>query len=378
MSDPIGKTVNVACQITSPGRGAIATVWVHGPDAVAAVDQFFRAQSGRKLRDTPVERVVYGTWRHAVGPEDVVVVRLNDESVEVHSHGGSVAPRSILDNLAGCGFGEIGQTDVLRRIHGNPWQASAVESAETALTLSAANRLLLNADGRLARAVEELAEMIADPLRDEESAERLSSLRATFGFGQRLIHGWHIAIAGRPNVGKSSLINRLVGFSRSIVFDQPGTTRDVVEQCTAVAGWPVKLCDTAGLREHGDPIEQVGIASAKLAIEQADLTIWVSDLSQPWTAEDQQAIDAIGNLLLVHNKSDLPRAPGARPEGLIVSLINDPSIETVLRAIELRLFATLPSKESPFLVQPWQTEVLAKVQHLLSVGERASALQLLS
>ncbi len=404
MTDQAIDATNVACQLTAQGRGAIATVWVRGPSATEIVDRYFQANSGRSLVLTPIQRVVYGVWRHDQGPEDVVVVRPDSQSVEIHSHGGSLASRLILRALSSAGALEVAPDHARQIIHGNPWQAAAVEAAQQALTLQAANRLLLNSDGRLVRAIDELRAMLDSDSPSNELLPRLYALRNTFDFGSRLIHGWNIAIAGSPNVGKSSLINRLVGFSRSIVFDEPGTTRDVVRQVTAIAGWPVHVCDTAGLRPMGDAIERLGIESARLAIQSADLTVWVSDLSQPWSSEDRAATDSTSKLLLIHNKSDFvdievpsppPRGRGlgeggivrserrsalvdnSRPPGLIVSMLKDPNIESILQAIEQRLFGDMPSEDVPFLVHNWQAEVLDKVVRCLTRGERAAARRLL-
>ncbi len=356
----------VAALLTAPGRGAVATIWLHGPNAIEVVDQFFRARSGRPLCNAPLHRIVYGHWQHEQGSEDVVVVRTDDSSVEIHSHGGTIAPQLVLAAICKVGVTQVTSQRALQLQHTNPWQAAAIAAASQALTLRAADRLLANADGRLVCAVTEVCAMIGDQSQLATARKRLTELADSYAFGSRLVSGWQIAIAGRPNVGKSSLINRLLGYERSIVFDQPGTTRDVLFETTAIAGWPIRICDTAGLRLAEGEIERIGVARAKEAIDSADLTIWVSDLSQPWTEIDQQSLDTIPNVLHVCNKSDLSAAPDARPQGLRVSLLCDPNVDAVLAAIEERLFLNLPPA-APILVQPWQLQtVLAALDRLAS------------
>jgi tRNA modification GTPase len=367
----------VASQLTAVGRGAISTVWVHGPRALEVVDRFFQAASRQRLPDTPVARVSYGAWRHEHGSEDVVVVRLDFDTLEIHTHGGWLAPRSVLHALCEAGVREVDQETVLQQTRSNPWQAAALAATQQALTLSAANCLIVNAERLLVGEIDELAALASDPYADQETVRRLEQLRDSYAYGARLIGGWSIAIAGRPNVGKSSLINRLVGFSRSIVFDQPGTTRDLIHQVTAIGGWPVQLSDTAGVRATSDFVEQMGVQSAERAARAADLTIWISDLSQPWSNEDQTAIDALPNVLLVHNKSDLVRAEGLRPPGINVSLVRDPSVDTILAAVAKRLFSEMPAEGRPFLVREWQMEAVVAAAAQLKRGNRAAAVEML-
>ena len=114
-----------------------------------------------------------------------------------------------------------------------------------------------------------------------------------------------MVLAGRPNVGKSSLMNALAGHGRSIVHHAPGTTRDAVTLTTAIDGWPVELCDTAGLRPAGDALESAGIERAQERLARADLVVLVCDQSMPWSAEDQALLDQWPEAVLVHNKCDL-------------------------------------------------------------------------
>ena len=178
--------------------------------------------------------------------------------------------------------------------------------------------------------------------------------------GLHLTQPWKVVLAGRPNVGKSSLINALVGFRRSIVWAEPGTTRDVVTAATALAGWPVELADTAGLRPAQGDIEAEGIARARCQIEAADLVLLVSDLSAGWTADDDgllagfsrstagQASSGTQRILLVHNKLDVPAAANSsRPAGVAVSALTGQGLDELAREIVRQLVPQLPPHGTP-------------------------------
>src|SRR5262249_26206167 len=133
----------------------------------------------------------------------------------------------------------------------------------------------------------------------------LDKLLALAPVGLHLAQPWRLVVAGPPNVGKSSLVNALVGFERAIVFDQPGTTRDVVTALTAFSGLPVELCDTAGLRNTDDSLEAAGVARAQEQAAAADLVLLVLDVSQPWMADQRELVDTWPRAIVVLNKADL-------------------------------------------------------------------------
>ena len=158
-----------------------------------------------------------------------------------------------------------------------------------------------------------------DPFRMEELSDNLSAqegaLRALLGTcrrGQMLTQGISCAIVGRPNAGKSSLLNALAGYERAIVTDIPGTTRDTIDVSAQIGGLPFRFIDTAGLRDSDDPIEQMGVERSRSAMEGADLIMMVCDGSEALTVEDAALLEqalSITDTLLVWNKSDLPSAP---------------------------------------------------------------------
>ena len=139
--------------------------------------------------------------------------------------------------------------------------------------------------------------------------DELSRIAASFSFGRYVKEGFDLAIVGRPNVGKSSVFNRLVGFERAIVTEVPGTTRDALYESSSIQGVPVRLIDTAGIRETSDRVETIGITRTRTAIADADMTLVVLDGSEPLSAQDVKLLDQIGlqGRIILLNKSDLPR-----------------------------------------------------------------------
>src|SRR5207249_2968185 len=170
-----------------------------------------------------------------------------------------------------------------------------------------------------------------DPI--EEGVERLA---ASFAYGQMVHEGITLAIVGRPNVGKSSLFNRLLEQDRAIVTDIPGTTRDLVSEVAAINGIPVKLVDTAGIRQGEGLVETLGIERSFQAMADADLTLVVIDRSAPLDAQDQDLIDRAqsqGRTLIAANKSDLPPRATLPETCVPVSALTGAGIENLRAAI---------------------------------------------
>ncbi len=169
-------------------------------------------------------------------------------------------------------------------------------------------------------------------------------------------------MAGRPNVGKSSLINAIAGYHRAIVHSTPGTTRDVVGLQTAMEGWPVEIYDTAGLRETGEPIERAGVNLAQQKIVAADLVVLVFDNSLPWSGQDQALVESHPAALLLYNKSDLPRASESRPAGMEVSATHAAGIDELCREIAGRL---VPHPPLPGAAVPFELEQIERIEAYL-------------
>lgn len=291
--------------LTPPGRAAVAVIGLWGDDVVHLIDQVFTSTTGKSLVDlstqrAPEKQIFYGRWL-ATG-EDVVVTQCDDRW-EIHCHGGSFAPQKVLDSLFQSGNVElVSSPSAARRIFKTCWKAEIQTLLSQSSTDRAAQwllRMLQLADTFAERL---RAELIADTARFELTLTQMLELAE---FGLHLTIPRSVVFCGQPNVGKSSLINALIGFERSIVHQQPGTTRDVVTSLSAIDGWPVEFKDTAGLRDTTNLIEQTGIERARQVIETADLVIAVFDVSDKWHATSDQQIRDLRPQIVVGNKVDL-------------------------------------------------------------------------
>lgn len=351
-----------ASLLTPPGRGAVAVVALAGAGASAIVRKHFTAPSGA----TPafeLNRIRFGRWRSQLGTsaepgEELVVCRRGDEQFEIHCHGGDAAPAAILHALqcAGC-------TIV-------PWQAWHDDAdpiaAEVRVALAAARTtriasLLLDQTEALRRAFDRVRQLIEHGHRGS-ARELVDRLLARAEFGRHLTEPFHVVLTGRPNVGKSSLLNALLGYRRAIVFDQPGTTRDVVTAATVVDGWPIELSDTAGLRETGDELESAGVDAARRRLVEADLVLTVFDLTESWTAEDAAILAAHPGAVTVLNKADAAEAlDPSRPGGLRTSATTGGGIEELLATIGARL---VPNPPTPGEAVPFTTRQVDELKRL--------------
>jgi tRNA modification GTPase len=360
-------------QLTAPGRGAVSTLLVEGPGAVRAVGACFRAQSGRPLERTPVDRVVFGRFGDEPA-EEVVVRRRADGSVEVHCHGGLAAVEMVCRLLAGQGCRELGWKDWVRRQHhDDPIAAEARLALADARTERTAAILLDQLGGALGREIEAIRALLSGGKVDAARG-RLATLLGRAELGRHLVRPWRAVLAGRPNVGKSSLINALLGYGRSIVHHVPGTTRDVLTATTAMDGWPVELADTAGLHEAGEAIEREGVARARQQLAAADLVVLVFDRSQPWSEEDTGLLAAWPSALVVHSKCDLPQAAGPRrPEGLRTSAMTGEGIGRLVLAMAGRLVPQPPPAGAAVPVTETQVQRLLAAREALDRGDADAA-----
>ena len=226
----------------------MATLRIEGPGAVAAVQAGFQARSGRPLAEYPSGQIVVGRFGGLDGRpgEEVVVCRRGEDVVELHCHGGLAAVAAIEETLVAAGCRPMTWREWVPTGPDEPIAAAAMVALAEARTQRTAAILLDQYHGALRRAMAEIQQAIDSG--DVGSARRQSELLLSRAkLGQRLTRPWSVVLAGRSNVGKSSLMNALAGHQRAIVHPTPGTTRDAVTALTAIDGWPVELCDTAGL-----------------------------------------------------------------------------------------------------------------------------------
>jgi len=386
---------------TPPGRGGLGVVRLSGSGARAIAERIlhftprWRPWSAQlaELVDSSgecIDQVVVTFFEkpHSYTAEDVV---------EISCHGAPVVLRHAVERAlaSGARLAEPGEFTLRAFLHGRldlP-QAEAVRDLIEATTLYQARVAARQVEGSLSRRLsplkEQLLELIAlleagiDFAEDDisvaptgEILRRLAPLRegagklaASFAWGGLVHSGLKLAIVGRPNVGKSSLFNALLRQERSIVTEIPGTTRDVVSEAVSIRGIPVKLYDTAGIRESGETVESLGIERSYQAMADADLTLVVVDLSAPLEGGDLALMEHArgqGRWLLVGNKCDLPRR--AQTGGaLAVSALTGEGVET------LRESMLPPEAEPGFLTSLRHERLLRESLESLDRAREAAA-----
>ena len=337
----MSSTLLTAAVWTPSGRGAVATIGVRGDITIFSdrLTNLFRAASGRSLLELTEQQIHFGRWGRDPA-EDVVVCRTGSQACEIHCHGGDAAVRRILTDLKSLGCEIV------------DWQSQCETDSDHANALSRATTLraavwIAAQAGRMQRALAELTALVADGKREQATA-RANEILAWANFGRHLTQPWDVVMAGRPNVGKSSLINALVGFDRSIVFDEPGTTRDVVTAETALDGWAIQLSDTAGQRGSSNDLEAAGIARARAAFASADARLLLIDISEPPQDDDRRLLAEWPDALIIAHKADLPDAWGASlpKDAIRVSSLQRTGLRELSSAIVSRLIPELPTDQT--------------------------------
>lgn len=335
----------IAAIATAPGEAGVGMLRISGAHAIEVADAVFRAASGKRLKDAETRRVLYG---HVVDEEGApidevlaLVMRAphsytREDVVELSCHGGSIVLRRVLGRVlaAGARSAERGEFTKRAFLSGrlDLSQAQAVMDIVSART----DRALRVAEGHLAghfsgkihamrqkclgliahleAAIDFPEDEIDDVVIDEveravaQLRQEIRALLATAHTGRILRDGLPTAIVGKPNVGKSSLMNALLREERAIVTDIPGTTRDSIEEYADIGGVPLSLIDTAGIRETDDVVERIGVEKARGCIERAALVLALFDGAQPLGAEDEEILSLVAGrpALLLLTKSDLP------------------------------------------------------------------------
>lgn len=335
----------IAAIATGQAPGGIGVIRISGPEAIPIASAVFCCASQKDLQSLPGYRAAYGQILSENGEklDDCVALVFRgpksytgEDVVELSCHGGLFITRQVLARVLEAGARLAGPGEFTRRAFLNGKmdlaQAESVMALIGAKGEQAARMARAGGSGALSRRVQEICgelEKIAAHLAawadfPEEDVEAVESARLAAGLkncldqlerllvgfrrGKLYREGLRTVIAGRPNVGKSTLMNLLSGHNRSIVTPIPGTTRDVVEEPAVLAGVPLLLADTAGLRETADPVEQIGVASARERIQAAQLVLAVFDWSQELEEEDFLLMESLREVpaIGIINKSDLP------------------------------------------------------------------------
>ncbi len=371
----------IAAISTPPGRGGIGVVRLSGPDSLKIATAFFctesgpdpgapnRAQFGR-IADPASSEVLdeviltYYKAPHSYTGEDVV---------EISCHGSPIILARVLQMAIerGARIAEPGeftfraffnqridlaQAQAVRDLinaqtHYQARVATKQLEGELSLRLTPLKNSLVEVIVHLESSVEFVEEDISPETASTLLAklagiiDALAAIANSFTFGRYVKEGFDLAVVGRPNVGKSSVFNRLIGTDRAIVTELPGTTRDALYESTSISGVPVRLIDTAGIRETTDLVESIGITRTRSAIADADISLLLLDAAEPLTDDDVQLLQhvAVERRIVVLNKTDLPRrleaeAIPSRDDQLIcISALTGDGFDSLIERIFLRL-----------------------------------------
>ena len=404
---PIGAPMNthdtIVAVSTPLGRGGLGVVRLSGTNSRSITQTLLRfthpphwktwsSELAELLDDagSPIDQVIVSFFEQprSYTAEDVV---------EIACHGSPVVLNLCVQRAVthGARVAEPGEFTLRAYLNGRldlP-QAEAVRELIDATTLYQARVAAQQMEGSVSRRIrplkEQLLELISlleagiDFAEDDISVaapeqilsrltpieEGLRALLTSFAAGKLVFAGFTLAIAGRPNVGKSSLFNRLLQQDRAIVTDMPGTTRDTVSETTSLEGIPVKLVDTAGIREGSDLVERLGIERSHQAVADADLTLLVFDLSAEISAEDEALRDKLAarRPLYVGNKSDLPKLFASPDDLLPVSAVTGEGIAELQQAILKRL--------APAGLAAPESGAITSIRHEALLKESVAALE---
>lgn len=343
MSESLTKGGTIAAIATAivPQQGSVGIVRVSGSAALKIAETLFRAP-GRQIWES--HRILYGHIRRPKTQELVDEALLlimkaprsftREDVVEFHCHGGIIAVQQVLQLCLEHGARLAGPGEFSLRAFLNGrldlTQAESISDLVGAKSPAAAQSALAGLQGKLAQPIRKLRATCLDVLAEIEARidfeedlppldeaktcleinhilAELSTILATADRGELLRTGLKVAIVGRPNVGKSSLLNAWSRSDRAIVTDLPGTTRDVVESQLVVGGIPVQVLDTAGIRETEDKVEKIGVERSRAAAKQADLVLLTIDAESGWTEGDSEIYEQVKHrqLIIIINKIDL-------------------------------------------------------------------------
>ncbi len=342
------KEKDTICALSTPqGRGGIGIIRISGPESIVLAQKIFRSTKGVELCDVTSHRIVYGKIVDPRASETVdealitvmksPLTYTREDIVEINCHGGPAPLSRTMEMLLSFGARQAEPGEFTRRAFLNGRidlaQAEAVLDvirAETAASNKAAQEQL---QGGLSAEIEKLRERIIGMLAGVEAGvdfpdedietpegtsleksllsvmDEIRNLQEGYSYGKILREGAATAIIGRPNVGKSSLLNALLRENRAIVTEVPGTTRDVIEESISIDGFPVRIIDTAGIRETHDMVEQEGVRRSIEALERAELVLLVLDGSEPLHEGDRKLLadTAEKETIRVVNKADMHR-----------------------------------------------------------------------
>lgn len=344
------KEFDTICGIaTAQGEGGIAIIRVSGSKALEVVGRIFKGKNNFDINTMKTYTMKYGNIVDISSDENIDEVIISymkgprsftaEDVIEINCHGGVVSTNRVLEEVvkSGARIADPGEFTKRAFLNGriDLSQAEAVMDIITAKTDLAMKSAVMQSEGSLSKEINKLRAYLLDvlalieydvdfteddeepdetvPIRVSESLDKaivdMQKLLKGANEGKIIREGLKVTIIGKPNVGKSSLMNALLQEKRAIVTDIPGTTRDVIEEYINLGGIPVKITDTAGIRETEDIVEKIGVERSKEKLEEADLVILMLDTSRPLEDEDREIIESIKDkkVIVLLNKVDLER-----------------------------------------------------------------------
>ena len=340
-------TDTIAAVSTAYGRGGIAVIRISGDEALTVADKMFRAKNGLPVPEIEPSHCVWGDiLNDGVRIDDGICTVFHaphsytgEDVVEISCHGGIVLTEKVLESALKCGARLAGPGEFTRRAFTNGKlslsQAEAVGMLIDAQSEEQLSLAVSHSDGVMKRKSDELYEKLKTVVTgvyanvdfpDEDLAElsdaevlaelsglegELSTLQSTYRVGRAVCEGIRTVLIGKPNTGKSSLLNRLVGRERAIVTDIAGTTRDTIEETVSCGRIMLRLCDTAGVRESEDAVEKIGVERSLKMLGEAEIVLALFDLSEQFDIEDALILEKLAETsavkIAVLNKNDLAK-----------------------------------------------------------------------
>jgi tRNA modification GTPase len=361
---PLHETI--AAIATPPGTGGIGIVRLSGSNSLSIAEQLSQSElkpgkiQFRRFYDEIGEAIDHGLCLFFPAPHSFS----GEDCVEIQAHGGPIVLDMLLERVCvlGARLARAGEFSERAFLNGKVdlTQAEAIADLIESGSRAASRAAMRSLEGRFSQQVNELVDGIVElrayieaaldfaeeeidflagsevGQRLETALGRLQQLLLEAEQGKRLQEGLGVALAGLPNAGKSSLLNYLAGYEAAIVTDIEGTTRDVLREHISLRGIPVRINDTAGLRESDNPVEREGVRRAWESIEQADIVIYLIDASKGYSDDDQRIIEQLGDcrLQVVHNKSDLLVADHpVDPSSLYLSTLTGSGMDRLIDCI---------------------------------------------
>ena len=333
----------IAAIATAPGEGGIGIIRISGEKSLQVAQSIFKSKSGKMIKDYNARTLIYGTVVDNEKVIDEVLVAYMkgpnsytaEDVIEINCHGGFISVKKILELILSKGvrLAEAGEFTKRAFLNGriDLSQAEAIIDVIKSKTDMAHEVAQSQLEGSLAKKIKDLRMNVTEVLAHlevsidfaEEDVEEITyqtleekalelrneikKLYDTAESGKILRDGLKTVIVGKPNVGKSSLLNSILGENRAIVTDIAGTTRDVIEEFVNIKGIPLKIVDTAGIRETEDVVEKIGVEKSRESFSTADLVIMVLDASRKLSEEDMESLESLKNkkTIVLLNKMDL-------------------------------------------------------------------------